>query len=153
MPYIDLVSSDDYASIWYFAHTPNGNVGSFDPEKPTIIMLHPLFLDSTWLHPQFDDQRLYSSYNLVVFDTRSAGKSLSRYNGRYDLWVGAADLALAIQVCSDFVSWKMFMETRLTEFSYYYVASTSAAGSHLCFRAIRIYRSAISSIVSTIVIA
>lgn len=104
MPYIDLVSSDDYASIWYFAHTPNGNVGSFDPEKPTIIMLHPLFLDSTWLHPQFDDQRLYSSYNLVVFDTRSAGKSLSRYNGRYDLWVGAADLALAIQVCSDSLS-------------------------------------------------
>lgn len=98
MPYVDLVSSDDYASIWYFAQTPNGNVGGFDPEKPTIILLHPLFLDSTWLHPQLDDQRLYGSYNLVVFDTRSTGKSLSRYNGRHDLWVGAADLALAIQV-------------------------------------------------------
>ena len=40
MPYVDLVSGDDYASIWYDTNAPNGNVGGFDPNKPTIVMLH-----------------------------------------------------------------------------------------------------------------
>ncbi|KZT13104.1 alpha/beta-hydrolase [Laetiporus sulphureus 93-53] len=93
MPYVDLVSSDDYTSIWYTTNSPNGNVGGFDPAKPTIVMLHPVFLDSTWLHPQMDDHRLNSCFNIIIFDTRSTGKSLSRPTGRHDLWVNAADLA------------------------------------------------------------
>ncbi|KAI0356681.1 alpha/beta-hydrolase [Trametes cingulata] len=93
MPYVDLVSSDDYAAIWYTTNAPAGNVSGFDPEKPTLIMLHPLFLDSTWLHPQLDDPRLNSNFNIVVFDLRTTGKSLYRPSGRYDLWVTAADLA------------------------------------------------------------
>ena len=98
MPYVDLVSGDDYASIWYDTNAPNGNVGGFDPNKPTIVMLHPLFLDSTWLYPQMDDHRLNSQFNIIVFDTRSTGKSISRPTGKYDLWVTAADLAFCFHV-------------------------------------------------------
>ncbi|OSX60525.1 hypothetical protein POSPLADRAFT_1047949 [Postia placenta MAD-698-R-SB12] len=93
MPYVDLVSDDDYASIWYYTNSPNGNVSGFDPDKPTIAMLHPLCLDSTFMHPQLDDPRLDLGYNIIVFDTRTTGKSLSRASGRHDLWVITADLA------------------------------------------------------------
>ncbi|KAI0721973.1 hypothetical protein C8T65DRAFT_705024 [Cerioporus squamosus] len=93
MPYVDLVSSDDYSAIWYNTNAPAGTVSGFDPEKPTLVMLHPLFLDSTWTHPQLDDPRLNANFNIIVFDTRTTGKSLFRPTGRHDLWVAAADLA------------------------------------------------------------
>ncbi|CDO74127.1 hypothetical protein BN946_scf185043.g177 [Trametes cinnabarina] len=93
MPYVDLISSDDYAAIWYNTNSPGANVSGFDPNKPTLVMLHPLFLDSSWTHPQLDDPRLNSNFNIIVFDTRSTGKSLYRPTGRFDLWVTAADLA------------------------------------------------------------
>lgn len=100
MPYVDLVSSDDYASIWYQTNSPGGNVSGFDPEKPTLVMLHPLFLDASWCHPQLDDPRLHANYNIIVFDTRNTGKSLFRPSGRQDLWVTAADLAHCFYVSS-----------------------------------------------------
>ena len=93
MPYIDLISGDDYASIWYNTNSPAMTVSGFDPSKPTLVMLHPFFLDSTWTHPQLDDHRLNANFNIIVFDTRTTGKSLFRHGGRYDLWVNAADLA------------------------------------------------------------
>ncbi|KAI0771527.1 Alpha/Beta hydrolase protein [Trametes elegans] len=93
MPYVDLISSDDWASIWYTTNAPAGNVSGFDPAKPTLVMLHPLFLDCSWLQPQLDDPRLNSNFNIIVFDLRTTGKSLNRPSGRYDLWVTAADLA------------------------------------------------------------
>lgn len=99
MPYVDLYCSDDYASIYYTTNTPCGNVGGFDAEKPTIIILHPLFLDSTWLDQQFGDPRLNDQYNLVAFDLRTCGRSTCRPSGRHDSWVEAADLALCHQVC------------------------------------------------------
>ncbi len=100
MPYVDLVSSDDYAAIWYNTNAPAGTVSGFDPDKPTLVMLHPLFLDSTWTHPQLDDPRLNANFNIVVFDTRTTGKSLFRPTGRHDLWVAAADLAHCFYVSS-----------------------------------------------------
>ncbi|KAH9943003.1 alpha/beta-hydrolase [Epithele typhae] len=93
MPFVDLVNTNDYASIWYTANSPAGTVSGFDPRKPTLVMLHPTFLDSTWTHPQINDNRLNANFNIVVFDTRITGKSLYRPSGRYDLWVVAADLA------------------------------------------------------------
>lgn len=100
MPYVDLVSSDDYAAIWYTTNAPACNVSGFDPAKPTLIMLHPLFLDSSWMHPQLDDPRLNANFNIIVFDLRTSGKSLYRPSGRYDLWVTAADLAHCFYVSS-----------------------------------------------------
>ena len=55
MPYVDISTGTDYASLWYITNSPTGTVGGFDPAKPTVIMLHPIFLDSTWLYAQFDD--------------------------------------------------------------------------------------------------
>jgi len=98
MPYIDLMSADDYASIWYTTNSRFGNVGSFDPEKPTIVMLHPMFLDSTWLDSQFGDPRLDSGFNLIAFDMRVCGRSTCRPSGLHDSWVEAADLAFIYHV-------------------------------------------------------
>ena len=95
MPFIDLVAKDDYASIWYSTNTQCRNVGGFDPAKPTIVMLHPLHVDSNWLYPQLDDPRLATKYNIITFDTRMTGASFHRFSGRFDLWVAAADLAHA----------------------------------------------------------
>ena len=71
MPYVDLVSSDDYASVWYTTNAASLNVSGFDPEKPTLVLLHPLFLDSNWLHTQMDDPRLNANFNIIAFDTRT----------------------------------------------------------------------------------
>ncbi|KAF9042566.1 alpha/beta-hydrolase [Hymenopellis radicata] len=94
MPYVDLHSDDDYASIFYTTNSPFGNVGGFDGAKATVIMLHPFFLDSTWLENQFGDPRLHQSYNLIAFDLRICGRSSARPTARHDAWVDAADLAL-----------------------------------------------------------
>jgi pimeloyl-ACP methyl ester carboxylesterase len=98
MPYVDLFSSKDYATIWYKTNSRYGNVGSFDPEKPTIVMLHPILLDSSWLDRQFNDPRLNSSFNLIAIDMRVCGKSFARPSGLHDSWVDAADLAFVFQV-------------------------------------------------------
>ncbi|KAH8102211.1 alpha/beta-hydrolase [Cristinia sonorae] len=95
MPYIDFVAKDDYASLWYSTNALCRNVGSFDPAKPTIVMLHPLHVDSTWLFPQLNDPRLSERYNIITFDTRVTGASRSRFSGKYDLYVAAADIAHA----------------------------------------------------------
>lgn len=97
MPYIDIVSKDDYASLWYRTNTLYSNVGSFDRAKPTIIMLHPQFLDSTWLDKQFNDPRM-DSYNIIAFDMRVCGRSRCRPSALHDSWVEAADIAYAHHV-------------------------------------------------------
>ncbi|KAJ7162622.1 Alpha/Beta hydrolase protein [Mycena crocata] len=93
MPFVDLHSTEDFASIHYITNSIFGNVGGFDPEKPTVCILHPTFLDSSWLYAQFTDPRLDSDYNLIAFDMRVAGKSECRHSGKHDSWVDAADLA------------------------------------------------------------
>lgn len=95
MPYVDIAQGNDFASLWYITNSPTGHVSSFNPNKPTIIFLHPFFLDSTWLDMQFGDPRLNENYNLIAFDQRAAGKTLSRPNGKQDSWTDAADLAFA----------------------------------------------------------
>lgn len=99
MPYVDLVAGqDDYASLWYTTNSPTGTVGGFDPNKPIMIMLHPIFLDSEWLYLQLQDPRLDDNFNIIAFDARCAGRTQSRPNGKHDHWTDAADLAFAIQV-------------------------------------------------------
>ncbi|KAG9317138.1 alpha/beta-hydrolase [Chiua virens] len=97
MPFIHLPSQDDFVSIWYITNSAYGNVGSFDPEKPTVVIMHPLFLDSSWLTMHFDDPRLTVEYNIIAFDQRTQGRSRSRPSALHDCYVDAADLASAIQ--------------------------------------------------------
>ncbi|KAF9481994.1 alpha/beta-hydrolase [Pholiota conissans] len=97
MPRVDLHSPEDYASIHYITNTPYSNVGGFDPDKPTIVLLHPAFLDATWLDLQMGDTRFHNQFNLIAFDMRSTGHSTCRPSGRHDSWVDAADLAFCFQ--------------------------------------------------------
>ncbi|OJA07769.1 hypothetical protein AZE42_02984 [Rhizopogon vesiculosus] len=97
MPYIDIPSKDDYVSLWYTTNSTYGNVGAFDPERPTCILLHPTFLDSSWLIRHFDDPRLSQDYNLIAFDQRTSGVSRCRPSPLHDSYVDAADLAMACQ--------------------------------------------------------
>ena len=64
------------------------------------LLLHPFFLDSTWLDSQFGDPRLHSGYNLIAFDWRAAGKTVSRFNGKHDAWTDAVDILLICYVCA-----------------------------------------------------
>ncbi|KAJ3734500.1 Alpha/Beta hydrolase protein [Lentinula guzmanii] len=98
MPFVDIYSKDDYASIFYTTNTEYDCVGGFDPDKPTILMLHPTTLDSSWLTEQFSDPRLGSNFNLIAFDMRVCGKSTCRANGKHDSWVEAADIAMCSQM-------------------------------------------------------
>ncbi|KAI9449645.1 alpha/beta-hydrolase [Lactarius psammicola] len=99
MPYVDLPNThDDYASLWYITNSPTGTVGGFNPDQATVVLLHPMFLDSAWLTTQFEDPRLASGYNLIAFDARHAGRTMSRLNAAQDGWTDAADLAFALQV-------------------------------------------------------
>ncbi|KAL0581232.1 hypothetical protein V5O48_000820 [Marasmius crinis-equi] len=109
MPYVDLYSDSDYASIFYATNTDFGNVGGFDPEKPTILMLHPTFLDSSWLSNQFGDPRLDRNYNLIAFDMRVSGRSTCKPSGMHDSWVDAADLAYCHQLIA---YWEVAMPPR-----------------------------------------
>ncbi|KAJ2916498.1 hypothetical protein MD484_g3946, partial [Candolleomyces efflorescens] len=61
------------------------------------MILHPVFLDTTWLDSQFGDPRLYRNYNLIAFDMRTVGRSTCQPSGKHDSWVDAADLALCHQ--------------------------------------------------------
>ncbi|KAJ7122848.1 Alpha/Beta hydrolase protein [Mycena epipterygia] len=97
MPFVDLHSADDFASIHYITNSTFGNVAGFDPAKPTVCILHQTFLDSSWLHPQFSDPRLDDEFNLIAFDMRVAGKSECRASGKHDSWVDAADIAFCHQ--------------------------------------------------------
>lgn len=94
MPFIDLHSKDDFASIFYITNTDFGNVGGFDPEKPTVIILHPMFFDVQWIDNHWGDPRIYQKCNLIAFDMRCSGRSVSRPSARHDTWVEAADIAL-----------------------------------------------------------
>ncbi|EKM80253.1 hypothetical protein AGABI1DRAFT_39382 [Agaricus bisporus var. burnettii JB137-S8] len=94
MPFIDLHSKDDFVSIFYITNSEFGNVGGFDPEKPTVLILHPVFLDLQWIDNHWGDPRIYQNCNLIAFDMRCSGRSVSRPSARHDNWVEAADIAL-----------------------------------------------------------
>jgi pimeloyl-ACP methyl ester carboxylesterase len=99
MPYVDLPNvHEDYVSLWYTTNSATGTVGGFDPAKATVLLLHPQFLDSSWLSAQFEDPRLSRNYNLIAFDARHSGQTLSRLNGKQDSWTDAADVAFALEV-------------------------------------------------------
>ena len=99
MPYVDLPNvHEDYVSLWYTTNSATGTVGGFDPAKATVLLLHPQFLDSSWLSAQFEDPRLSRNYNLIAFDARHSGQTMSRLNGKQDSWTDAADVAFALEV-------------------------------------------------------
>jgi pimeloyl-ACP methyl ester carboxylesterase len=96
MPYVDFESNpDDFVSLWYNTNAAFNNIGSFDPNRPTILFFHPTLLDTQWLNHHFADPRLSGHYNMIAFDMRVCGRSNCRHSGRHDSWVEAADIGRA----------------------------------------------------------
>jgi hypothetical protein len=90
--------ADDWISIWYDTSSPNGWTTGFDPAKPTVLLMHPPFLDSSWMHFQAEDARLRGRCNILAYDARAAGQTKHIPTGKHDIWTDAADLALFLQV-------------------------------------------------------
>jgi hypothetical protein len=98
MPYVDIARDDDFVSFWYITNSCTGHASSFNHSRPTVLLLHPVLLDCTWLNAQFGDPRLHDGYNLIAFDWRASGKTMSRYSGKQDAWTDAIDIALVCYV-------------------------------------------------------
>ncbi|KAF8527486.1 Alpha/Beta hydrolase protein [Hysterangium stoloniferum] len=85
-------------ALFYITNTPNDNVALFDTQKPTILLMHPVSLDVTWLRGQFKEPRLTNMYNMIAFDQRNSGRTKSTYSARRDSYVDAADVAFACEL-------------------------------------------------------
>lgn len=94
MPFLDL--SKDKISIWYITNLKNDNIANLDRSKPTILMIHGMFLNTRFLAPQFNDPRLSDNFNLVAYDMLSCGKTKNPVMPQHDLW---CDAALIHQIC------------------------------------------------------
>ncbi|ORY58330.1 Alpha/Beta hydrolase protein [Leucosporidium creatinivorum] len=62
-------------------------------EHPTLVLLSPSWLDVSML----EFSALRSHYNCVLFDLRSHGRTKGEVNPAYDHFVGAADIAFAME--------------------------------------------------------
>jgi hypothetical protein len=94
MPYVDLPGE---VQLFYEIHTPSG---SPDYNKPSLLMLVPSFLTVTFLEPYVKAFR--DEYSITTLVPRSHGRSrnpvdLDQKKGSYDFWVGAADVAVAME--------------------------------------------------------
>lgn len=88
MPFLEL--SKDKISIWYTTNLKGDDIRNLDREKPTILMLHGMFLHTKFLAPQFSDPRLSDNFNLIAFDALNCGKTKNPVNPNHDLWCEAA---------------------------------------------------------------
>ncbi|KDQ12816.1 hypothetical protein BOTBODRAFT_56608 [Botryobasidium botryosum FD-172 SS1] len=91
MPFVEIPA--DNIRLYYRTNLHRDDVSRIDPRKPTIIFLHGLFLDSTFI-PQFSDRRLNSNFNLIAFDLLSCGFTSNPVRPDHDTWVEAAIIAL-----------------------------------------------------------
>lgn len=89
---------DDWISIWYYTNSHNGWTTAFDKNKPTAVLMHPPFLDSTWMRFQASDPLIQDHYNILAYDMRCSGCTKNQPSGRHDLWTDTADLAMLLQV-------------------------------------------------------
>ncbi len=91
MPYLDLPR--DKITIWYTTNLKNDNVANLDRSKPTILILHGMFLNTRFLAPQFTDPRLHDSFNMIAYDALSCGRTKNPVSPSHDLWCDAALIA------------------------------------------------------------
>lgn len=82
--------------LYYICNAPSNDPLLFDHSRPTIVFLHGLYVDSSWLRYHFRDHRLADHYNLIGFDARACGLTKSSILPSRDSWVDASDLAVAL---------------------------------------------------------
>jgi len=99
MPYVTL--PEDQIHLYYRTNLPNDDLTVIATSgKETILYLHPTFLSSVHLSPQFDDPLLNDNFNLIAFDALACGRTeaqsyLSLHQAAvHDGYVDAAIIAL-----------------------------------------------------------
>ncbi|KAG8907819.1 hypothetical protein FRB99_001992 [Tulasnella sp. 403] len=92
MPFLDLPK--DKISIWYTTNLKGDSIANLDRSKPTILILHGMFLNTRFLAPQFNDPRLNDNFNLIAYDSLSCGKTKNPVSPSHDLWCDAALIAI-----------------------------------------------------------
>ncbi|KAG8935095.1 hypothetical protein FRC02_008667 [Tulasnella sp. 418] len=98
MPYLESKElAKDKIQLWYTTNLRNDNIAYLDRSKPTIILLHGMFLDTRFLAPQMADPRLKNAFNLIAFDSLSCGKTKNPVHSGRDLWCDAALLAIFME--------------------------------------------------------
>ncbi|WVQ85495.1 hypothetical protein IAT38_007660 [Cryptococcus sp. DSM 104549] len=67
---------DSPFSLSYRLSTPADRTAvTIDPAFPTVLFVHPPWVDSFVFYPQYDDPALYSNYNLLSIDLPGHGSS------------------------------------------------------------------------------
>ncbi|PVG02326.1 alpha/beta-hydrolase [Serendipita vermifera] len=61
-----LLTLDKDLRFFYNIFSPKGSV--LDASKPIILLLHPVFFDQAFFSPQYTDEALVESYNLILLD-------------------------------------------------------------------------------------
>jgi pimeloyl-ACP methyl ester carboxylesterase len=59
----------------YIIPSSSRGASHIDPERPTVILLHPRFFDLHFFGPQYRDSRLAKGYNLIAIDHHYHGKT------------------------------------------------------------------------------
>lgn len=68
------------------------------PETPWLLIIHPLFQDSSCITNLSEDPILRENFNVIVFDDRYHGRSESAPSVSFDCYTQAADLAMAMEI-------------------------------------------------------
>lgn len=68
--------------------------------KPWLLVIHPVWVDLTWLRSITQDDDFLELYNIITFDQRDHGRTQSALCPTTDFNTMAADLAFAMQKLS-----------------------------------------------------
>lgn len=86
MPHVQL-PGDVHLYYEFLNGSPDAVAGS---TKPSVVLLAPCFLNSTFLDPYVD--ALQDDYFVTTIELRGQGRSIGGASPNYDYWVAAADL-------------------------------------------------------------
>lgn len=77
MPFIPLPSRDGLRTFARINHSSDSDADDaadpsslIDPDKPSLVMLHPPMSSGWCFKAQFEDSRLLDAFNLIALDSR-----------------------------------------------------------------------------------
>ncbi|KAF9509496.1 hypothetical protein BS47DRAFT_148466 [Hydnum rufescens UP504] len=98
MPFVAL--PEDRIRLFYRTNLPGDDVSLISQSRrETLLLLHPHFLSSAFMYPQFQDPHLKNTYNMIAFDEVGCGDTEAPYylsDGQapyHDRWVEGAIIA------------------------------------------------------------
>ncbi|WVF70686.1 hypothetical protein IAT40_005479 [Kwoniella sp. CBS 6097] len=101
MPIPRLHLANKSFDLAYRLSTPSQRdyASDIDPSLPTVLFVHPIWTDSFFFYPQYDDPLFYEKYNLLAFDAPAHGSSVvqSKLQEEYTWTAHAKVLVEALQ--------------------------------------------------------